>query len=113
GIGGIGMSGIAEILLALGYGVTGSDLASSSVTEKLESLGAKIFIGHNANNISNQDVVVHTSAAKKDNPELMIAHERKIPVMRRAEMLAELMRLKQGIAVAGTHGKTTTTSMLA
>src|SRR5690606_20478306 len=89
------------------------DLASSSVTEKLESLGAKIFIGHNANNISNQDVVVHTSAAKKDNPELMIAHERKIPVMRRAEMLAELMRLKQGIAVAGTHGKTTTTSMLA
>lgn len=113
GIGGIGMSGIAEILLSLGYQVTGSDISASAVTEKLESLGAKIFIGHHANNIEKQDVVVHTSAAKKDNPELVKAHDLGIPVMRRAEMLAELMRLKQGIAVAGTHGKTTTTSMLA
>ena len=113
GIGGIGMSGIAEILLSLGYEVTGSDLSASQVTDKLESLGAKIFIGHLANNITNQNVLVHTSAAKKDNPEIVRAKELNIPIMRRAEMLAELMRLKQGIAIAGTHGKTTTTSMLA
>lgn len=113
GIGGIGMSGIAEILLALGYNVTGSDLAASSTTERLESLGAKIFIGHQKENITEQNVVVHTSAAKADNPELMEALAKNIPIMRRAEMLAELMRLKQGIAIAGTHGKTTTTSMLA
>ncbi len=113
GIGGIGMSGIAEILLSLGYHVTGSDLSSSVTTEKLETLGATIFIGHRGENVAEQNVVVHTSAAKKDNPELIRAHELGIPVMRRAEMLAELMRLKQGIAVAGTHGKTTTTSMLA
>lgn len=113
GIGGIGMSGIAEILLSLGHGVTGSDLATSAATEKLESLGAKIFLGHDGANIKDQNVVVHTSAAKADNPELVAAHRLNIPVMRRAEMLAELMRLKQGIAVAGTHGKTTTTSMLA
>ncbi|MBH48672.1 MAG: UDP-N-acetylmuramate--L-alanine ligase [Halobacteriovorax sp.] len=113
GIGGIGMSGIAEILLSLGYQVTGSDLNESAVTEKLKELGAVIYIGHQASNIKSQSVVVHTSAAKKDNPELLAAHEKNIPIMRRAEMLAELMRLKQGIAVAGTHGKTTTTSMLA
>lgn len=113
GVGGIGMSGIAEILLSLGYGVTGSDLSASAVTERLIELGATIYIGHQLENIKNQDVVVHTSAAKEDNPELIEAHKQNIPVMRRAEMLAELMRLKQGIAVAGTHGKTTTTSMLA
>ncbi len=113
GIGGIGMSGIAEILLSLGYKVTGSDLNSSSTTDKLSSLGAEIFIGHKESNISNQNVVVHTSAAKLDNPEMMKAKELSLPIMRRAEMLAELMRLKQGIAIAGTHGKTTTTSMLA
>lgn len=113
GIGGIGMSGIAEILLSLGYQVTGSDLNESAVTEKLKEIGATIYIGHEAKNINSQNVLVHTSAAKKDNPELIAAHEKNIPIMRRAEMLAELMRLKQGIAVAGTHGKTTTTSMLA
>lgn len=113
GIGGIGMSGIAEILLSLGYKVTGSDLNQSATTQKLEKLGAKVFIGHDQENITNQNVIVHTSAAKIDNPELIKAKELSIPIMKRAEMLAELMRLKQGIAIAGTHGKTTTTSMLA
>lgn len=113
GIGGIGMSGIAEILLSLGYSVSGSDMSTSENTEKLKSLGAEIHIGHAKENLTNVTVVVFSSAIKDSNPEMQRAHEENIPLMRRAEMLAELMRLKKGIAVAGTHGKTTTTSILA
>ena len=113
GIGGIGMSGIAEVLLTLGYSVSGSDMRLSSITERLENLGATIFEGHKAANIEGAHVVVVSSAIKNDNPEVMEAHKRKIAVIPRAEMLAELMRLKYGIAVAGAHGKTTTTSMVA
>ncbi len=113
GIGGIGMSGIAEVLLNLGYQVTGSDLKESDTTERLRSLGAVISIGHKSENIDSPHVVVVSSAVKKDNPEVVVAQERKIPVIPRAEMLAELMRLKYGIAIAGAHGKTTTTSMVA
>ena len=113
GIGGIGMSGIAEILLTMGYAVSGSDLKRSSVTDRLELLGANIFTGHTASNASATDVVVITSAVSQDNPEIIEAKSRGIPVIQRAEMLSELMRLKYGIAVAGMHGKTTTTSMLA
>jgi UDP-N-acetylmuramate--alanine ligase len=113
GIGGIGMSGIAEILLTMGYTVSGSDLRRSPATARLESLGATIFEGHRAENASNADVLVTSSAVAKDNPEVLQAHARKVPVIQRAEMLAELMRLKYGIAVAGMHGKTTTTSMVA
>jgi UDP-N-acetylmuramate--alanine ligase len=113
GIGGIGMSGIAEILLALGYKVSGSDLNTSSVTEKLQSLGAKIYQGHNAQNVVNADIIVYSSAIDTTNPEIISAKLKKIPIIRRAEMLAELMRLKIGIAIAGAHGKTTTTSMVA
>lgn len=114
GIGGIGMSGIAEILLALGYKVSGSDVAESANVEKLRRMGAVVHIGHIADNINDQiTVVVYSSAVKEDNPEMVAARLKQIPIMRRAEMLAELMRLKRGIAVAGTHGKTTTTSMLA
>src|ERR1700677_38272 len=113
GIGGIGMSGIAEILLTMGYAVSGSDLRGSSTTERLERLGATIFIGHAAGNAAASDVVVTSSAVAKDNPEVVEARARKIPVIQRAEMLAELMRLKYGIAIAGMHGKTTTTSMVA
>ncbi len=113
GIGGIGMSGIAEILLLMGYKVSGSDLIQSSVTERLKSLGATVFNGHVRENISGATVVVYSSAVKKTNPEMLAAKESNIPVMKRAEMLAELMRLKKGVAIAGTHGKTTTTSMLA
>ena len=113
GIGGIGMSGIAEILLSLGYKVSGSDMSSSANTEKLKNLGAEIFIGHASENINDVTVVVFSSAIDETNPEMKRAHEDSIPLMRRAEMLAELMRLKKGIAVAGTHGKTTTTSILA
>ena len=113
GVGGIGMSGIAEILLTMGYTVSGSDLRASSVTERLEKLGATIYVGHAASNAAATDVVVTSSAVAKDNPEVMEARSRKIPVIQRAEMLAELMRLKYGIAVAGMHGKTTTTSMVA
>jgi UDP-N-acetylmuramate--alanine ligase len=113
GIGGIGMSGIAEILLTMGYAVSGSDLRASSTTERLERLGATIFIGHTAANAAASDVVVTSSAVAKDNPEVVEARARKIPVIQRAEMLAELMRLKYGIAIAGMHGKTTTTSMVA
>lgn len=113
GIGGIGMSGIAEVLLNLGYHVTGSDLKESDTTERLRSLGAVISIGHRSENIDSPHVVVVSSAVKKDNPEVAAAQERKIPVIPRAEMLAELMRLKYGIAIAGAHGKTTTTSMVA
>src|SRR5690349_3545917 len=113
GIGGIGMSGIAEVLLNLGYKVSGSDLKLSPVTERLAGLGAVIAEGHRAENIEGADVVVASSAIGSDNPELLEAHSRHIPVIQRAEMLAELMRLKYGIAVAGMHGKTTTTSMIA
>jgi UDP-N-acetylmuramate--alanine ligase len=113
GIGGIGMSGIAEILLTMGYSVSGSDLKRSAVTDRLLGMGARIFEGHVASNASASDVVVTSSAVAKNNPEVMEARERKIPVIQRAEMLAELMRLKYGIAVAGMHGKTTTTSMVA
>jgi UDP-N-acetylmuramate--alanine ligase len=113
GIGGIGMSGIAEVLLNLGYKVSGSDLKSSAVTQRLASLGADVFEGHRAENIAGADVVVASSAIVPDNPEISQAHALHIPVIQRAEMLAELMRLKYGIAIAGMHGKTTTTSMVA
>ncbi len=111
GVGGIGMSGIAEILLDQGFEVRGSDRQLSEITDRLEKLGAKIFKGHAAKNLGDADVVVYSSAVHLDNPELAAAAEKKIPVIRRAEMLAELMRMKYGIAIAGTHGKTTTTSM--
>jgi UDP-N-acetylmuramate--alanine ligase len=113
GIGGIGMSGIAEVLLNLGYKVSGSDLKSSAVTQRLASLGAIAFEGHRAENISGAEVVVTSSAISPENPEVTEAHKLHIPVIQRAEMLAELMRLKYGIAIAGMHGKTTTTSMVA
>jgi UDP-N-acetylmuramate--alanine ligase len=113
GIGGIGMSGIAEVLLNLGYKISGSDLKSSSVTQRLAGLGATIFEGHAAPNIAGAEVVVTSSAVAPENPEVVEAHRLHIPVIPRAEMLAELMRLKYGIAIAGMHGKTTTTSMVA
>jgi len=113
GIGGIGMSGIAEVLLTLGYSVSGSDLKGTAITERLAGLGATIFYGHDAGNVDAAHVAVVSSAVRSDNPEVREAQRRKIPVIPRAEMLAELMRLKQGIAVAGAHGKTTTTSMTA
>jgi len=113
GIGGIGMSGIAEVLLNLGYKVSGSDLKSSAVTQRLASLGATTFEGHRAENIAGAEVVVTSSAIATENPEVTEAHKLHIPVIQRAEMLAELMRLKYGIAIAGMHGKTTTTSMVA
>ena len=113
GIGGAGMSGIAEVLLNLGFEVSGSDLHSNAVTQRLKKLGAKVMLGHAADNIAAADVVVVSSAVKEDNPEVSAARADKIPVVPRAMMLAELMRLKQGIAVAGTHGKTTTTSLVA
>ncbi len=114
GIGGIGMSGIAELLINLGYRVTGSDLRRSDTTERLAGLGAEIRTGHAAENVpADGHVVVVSSAVRPDNPEVVEAHRRKIPVIPRAEMLAELMRMKYGIAIAGTHGKTTTTSMVA
>src|SRR5579871_5404737 len=113
GIGGIGMSGIAEVLLNLGYKVSGSDLRSSGVTARLAILGAAIAEGHRPENIAGAEVVIVSSAVARDNPEVLAAHQQHIPVIQRAEMLAELMRLKYGIAVAGMHGKTTTTSMVA
>ncbi len=113
GIGGIGMSGIAEVLLNLGYRVSGSDLAESDTTQRLKKLGAEIQFGHRPENLDQADVVVTSSAVRRDNPEVRAAQEKLIPVIPRAEMLAELMRMKYGIAVAGTHGKTTTTSMIA
>ncbi|QDC09239.1 UDP-N-acetylmuramate--L-alanine ligase [Oceanicola sp. D3] len=113
GIGGIGMSGIAEVLLNFGYQVQGSDLKKSKITARLESLGATIFEGQAAENLENAEVIVISSAIKPGNPELDAARARGLPVVRRAEMLAELMRLKSNIAVAGTHGKTTTTTMVA
>jgi UDP-N-acetylmuramate--alanine ligase len=113
GIGGIGMSGIAEVLLNLGYRVSGSDLKSSPVTQRLVGLGAAVFEGHRAENIAGAEVVVTSSAIATENPEVLEAHRLHVPVIQRAEMLAELMRLKYGIAIAGMHGKTTTTSMVA
>jgi UDP-N-acetylmuramate--alanine ligase len=113
GIGGIGMSGIAEVLLTLGYSVSGSDTKPSTITERLQDLGAIVYQGHKAENVEGAHVVVISSALKADNAEVAEAHKRKIPVIPRAEMLAELMRLKYGIAVAGAHGKTTTTSLVA
>ncbi len=113
GIGGAGMSGIAEVLANLGFSVSGSDLAESSTTRRLASLGVRIMIGHAAANVDAAEAVVVSSAVKSDNPEVLAARRRKVPVVPRAQMLAELMRLKQGIAVAGTHGKTTTTSLVA
>jgi UDP-N-acetylmuramate--alanine ligase len=113
GIGGIGMSGIAEILLNLGMKVSGSDLKRSAVTDRLAQLGATVYEGHNAANVAGATVVVTSSAVHAKNPEVLEAQARKIPVIQRAEMLAELMRLKYGIAIAGMHGKTTTTSMVA
>lgn len=113
GIGGIGMSGIAEVLMTLGYAVQGSDAKRSKITDRLESLGATVFEGQRAENIGEAGVVVISTAIKKGNPELEEARRRGLPVVRRAEMLAELMRLKSNIAIAGTHGKTTTTTMVA
>ena len=113
GIGGAGMSGIAEVLLNLGYKVSGSDLADNAVTQRLKSLGATVLLGHAAGHIGTADAVVISTAVAGDNPEVMAARERAVPVVPRAMMLAELMRLKQGIAIAGTHGKTTTTSLIA
>ncbi len=113
GIGGIGMSGIAEVLLNLGYKVTGSDLRSTAITEHLESLGGRVFYRHDPQNVAGAHVVVTSSAVNPNNPEIVEAQRQKIPVIQRAEMLAELARLKYSIAIAGTHGKTTTTSMVA
>ncbi|SEN93197.1 UDP-N-acetylmuramate--L-alanine ligase [Palleronia pelagia] len=113
GIGGIGMSGIAEVLMSHGYTVQGSDAKASKITARLEKLGARVFVGQSADNLEGAEVVVISSAIKPGNPELDAARARKLPVVRRAEMLAELMRLKSNIAVAGTHGKTTTTTMVA
>src|SRR6202012_3923126 len=113
GIGGIGMSGIAEVLLNLGYKVSGSDLRQTAVTARLTALGASISEQHAPGNVTGAEVVIISSAVHRDNAEVIAAHEHHIPVIQRAEMLAELMRLKYGIAVAGMHGKTTTTSMVA
>ena len=113
GIGGAGMSGIAEVLFNLGYTVSGSDLHSSTVLQRLHKLGIKTYVGHSAKHIAGADAVVTSTAVGKDNPEVISAHKKLIPVVPRAVMLAELMRLKQGIAIAGTHGKTTTTSLVA
>jgi UDP-N-acetylmuramate--alanine ligase len=113
GIGGAGMAGIAEVLLNLGYEVRGSDLKLTTVTERLRSLGARILEGHVAEHLEQADVVVVSSAVAADNPEVLAAHARRIPVVKRAEMLGELMRFRYGIAIAGTHGKTTTTSLIA
>lgn len=112
GIGGIGMSGIAEILWNQGFEVSGSDKSLSDVTDRLEKLGIKVYEGHSAENLKDVDVLVYSSAVTPDNPEVKAAIERKIPVIKRSEMLAETMRMKYGIGIAGTHGKTTTTSMV-
>ena len=112
GIGGIGMSGIAEVLLNLGYAVSGSDLAETDTTQRLSSLGARIHYGHRESNLETADVVVTSTAVRADNPEVQEAHRRNIPVIPRAEMLAELLKMKFSVAVSGMHGKTTTTSMV-
>jgi UDP-N-acetylmuramate--alanine ligase len=113
GIGGIGMSGIAEIMLRIGYTVQGSDAKAGANTERLEKLGAKIFIGHDAAHVEGASAIVYSTAVKADNPEMVAGRDRRLPLVRRAEMLAELMRLQFSVAVGGTHGKTTTTSMVA
>src|SRR5204863_2576584 len=113
GIGGVGMSGIAEVLANLGYQVSGSDLAANAATRRLGALGIKIFLQHKTDQVEGVDAVVVSSAVQADNPEVLAARERRIPVVPRALMLAELMRLKRGVAIAGTHGKTTTTSLVA
>ncbi|OED40766.1 UDP-N-acetylmuramate--L-alanine ligase [Chromatiales bacterium (ex Bugula neritina AB1)] len=113
GIGGVGMGGIAEVMVNLGYSVSGSDTSRNALVQRLESIGARVYSGHNADNVAGVDVVVVSSAIAEDNPEVMTARQNRIPVIRRAEMLGELMRFKQGIAIAGTHGKTTTTSLVA
>jgi len=113
GIGGVGMCGIAEVLHNLGYDVSGSDMRDNPTTQRLRAMGVKVLIGHAAANVKNVDALVVSTAVKEDNPEVVAAHEQRIPVVQRAEMLAELMRFRQGIAVAGTHGKTTTTSLIA
>lgn len=113
GIGGVGMCGIAEVLLNQGYQISGSDIRTSATTERLQKMGAEIFIGHSSDNVTAANVVVISTAVNNENPEVSAARERRIPIVRRAEMLAELMRYRHGIAVAGTHGKTTTTSLLA
>jgi UDP-N-acetylmuramate--alanine ligase len=113
GIGGIGMSGIAEIMIRIGYTVQGSDAKASANTERLEKLGAKIFIGQDAGNLDGASAIVYSTAVKADNPEMVAGREKRLPLVRRAEMLAELMRLQFSVAVGGTHGKTTTTSMIA
>ena len=113
GIGGAGMSGIAEVLVNLGYDVSGSDLRTSPVTKRLQARGIKVHIGHAESNVGSADVVVSSSAVDEGNPEVAAARAARVPVVPRAEMLAELMRYRHGIAVAGTHGKTTTTSLVA
>ena len=113
GLGGSGMSGIAEVLHNLGYVISGSDLSDSGTLQRLSSMGIKTFVGHAAQNLVNVDAVVTSTAVQADNPEVLAARDKRIPVVPRALMLAELMRLKQGIAIAGTHGKTTTTSLVA
>ena len=113
GIGGAGMGGIAEVLVNEGYRLSGSDIAENAVTERLKSLGATIYIGHHAEQVHGADVVVVSTAIDANNPEIIAAQELRIPIVRRAEMLAELMRYRHGVAVAGTHGKTTTTSLIA
>ena len=113
GIGGIGMSGIAEVLLNLGYSISGSDLMESDTTQRLSSMGSRIHYGHRESNLETADVVVTSTAVKADNPEVQEAHRRNIPVIPRAEMLAELLKMKFSVAVSGMHGKTTTTSMVA
>ena len=113
GIGGSGMSGIAEVLLNLGYTISGSDLSDSATLRRLAGLGILTYVGHQVQNVQGADAVVTSTAVKADNPEVMVARQRHIPVVPRAVMLAELMRMKQGIAIAGTHGKTTTTSLVA
>ena len=113
GIGGSGMGGIAEVLVNLGYKVQGSDIKANAVTQRLAGLGARIFIGHDAANAAGADVIVTSTAVAADNPEVRAAHERRIPVVPRAQMLGELMRFRESVAVAGTHGKTTTTSLVA
>jgi len=112
GIGGIGMSGIAEIMLNQGFQISGSDLSNTEITESLKAKGVTIYEGHSADNVKDADVLVYSSAVKIDNPEVQVAIERKIPVIKRSEMLAECMRMRYGIGIAGTHGKTTTTSMV-
>ena len=113
GVGGSGMSGIAEVLFNLGYTISGSDLSDSSTLRRLAALGIQTHVGHSAENVQSADAVVTSTAVKADNPEVLVARSRHIPVVPRAVMLAELMRMKQGIAIAGTHGKTTTTSLVA